>query len=111
MKVFVNFGEHSPQGNGETHLSVTLPAGIRTGEQVQQAAVDAVDQVKTDLLQARKQGIPVTLGLPEQPVLACAVLQAVRGVLGYVPYVALSPAASGEEIDLEEVREAARALL
>lgn len=67
--------------------------------------MDAVSQVKTDLLQAKIQGMPITLGLPKHPAAACAVLQAVQGV---VPYVALDSEYQGEEIDLVEIRESVR---
>ncbi|MED3275743.1 hypothetical protein [Bacillus thuringiensis] len=49
--------------------------------------------------------------LPDSVIGACALLQAVRGLLGYTPYVAWSTSSGLEELDLEEIREESRRLI
>lgn len=79
--------------------------------ELNQVIIKTIKTVKQDLLQAKEQGYAITLGLPDSVIGACALLQGVKGILGYIPYVAWSTSFDLEELDLEEIYEESRRLL
>lgn len=101
MKLVVDFTGKS-LGN-----IVSKPVKGSTRGEVCSSVLEAVGSVRPELVKAQEKGQPITMKLPDDAVLACATLQAVRGLLGSVPFVALP---NGEEVDLEEIREVAREL-
>lgn len=104
MKLMVNFTGKAEQSPGKI---VSKPIKGNTREEVSSSVLEAVGSVRHELMEAQEKGQPITMKLPDDAALACATLQAVRGLLGSVPFVALP---NGEEVDLEEIREAAREL-
>lgn len=112
MKLFIDF--HGKYVINQTNCLYIKREVINNSEypvRLIQSVICVINTVKQDLLEAKKNGYPITLGLPESPVSACAILQAVRGILGYVPYVSFSPEFPFKELDLEDIRLEARCLL
>jgi len=63
----------------------------------------AVDEEREHILSAKELDQPVTIILPNHGVMAVALTQAVRGLLGRTPYV---QSAGTDEVDTESIREA-----
>ena len=72
---------------------------------IMEAVGQAVDEKREQILSAKENDRPVTIILPDHGVMAIALTQAVRGLLGRTPYV---QSVGGEEIDTESIREAFR---
>jgi len=90
-KVVINFSGQSPE-------DVELKNDV-----IMEKVSRAVDEVRKTILDAKKNGNPVTVILPDHGVMAVALTQAVRGLLGRTPYV---QSAGTDEVDTESIREA-----
>jgi hypothetical protein len=88
-KMVINFSGKTPQ---KTDYS-----GIM------EAVGQAVDEKREQILTAKKNNQPVTVILPDHGVMAVALTQAVRGLLGRTPYV---QSTGTDEVDTESIREA-----
>lgn len=112
MKLFIDFhGKYVINQTNCLYVKREMTNNSEDPVQLVQSVIHVVKAVKQDLLEAKKNGYPITLGLPDSSVSACAIIQAVRGILGYIPYVSFSPEFPFKELDLEDIREEARYLL
>ncbi|KXY68808.1 hypothetical protein MKY89_31195 [Bacillus sp. FSL W7-1294] len=110
MKLLVDFhGKY--EGKNCKYIVSEFPNNWENSFELNQIVIKTIKAVKEDLLQAKKQGYIITIGLPDSVIGACALLQATRGLLGYTPYVAWSTSSGLEELDIEEIREESRRLL
>ena len=71
---------------------------------IMEAVGQAVDEKREQILSAKENDRPVTIILPDHGVMAVALTQAVRGLLGRTPYVRNT--GSDDEVDTESIREA-----
>ena len=110
LKLFVDFyGKYEVQNC--KYIVSKFPDNWENSFELNQIVIKTIKTVKEDLLQAKQQGYMITIGLPDSVIGACALLQAVRGFLGYTPYVVCFTSLGLEELDLEEIREESRRLL
>lgn len=110
LKLFVDFNGKYEEQNCK-YIASQFSMDWKNSSELNQTVIKTVKKIKNDLLQAKTQGYTITLGLPDSVIGACALLQAVRGILGYMPYVAWSTISGLEELDIEEIREESRRLL
>ncbi|SDZ23530.1 hypothetical protein [Thermoactinomyces sp. DSM 45892] len=111
MKLFVDFHGVYDSNKGNCKYVVSkLPLDFQSSLELNQFVMKTVKLVKDDLLEAKKQGYGITLGLPDSPIGACAIVEAVKGIIGYTPYVLFSYEPTWCELDLEEIREESRDL-
>ncbi|WP_028778730.1 hypothetical protein [Shimazuella kribbensis] len=88
-----------------TH-EIVLNGDCLTQEDIVLEVARAVDEVRENILDAKRNGERVVLILPDNGVMAIGIFQAVRGLLGNrVPFVR---GWNTEEIDTENIREAFR---
>lgn len=74
-------------------------------EEIMMEVSRGVDQVRDAILDAKKNGISVTLVLPDHGPMAVGIVQAVRGLTGSIPFV---QGPGTDEVDTESIREAFR---
>ncbi|WP_044640738.1 hypothetical protein [Risungbinella massiliensis] len=68
----------------------------------------AIDQVRSIILNARKENSLVTIALPDHGVAAAALIQGIRGLTGHVLFTVVKTPEGIKEVDIEEVREIMR---
>ena len=110
LKLFIDFHGKYKEQDGKYIVS-EFPSNWNTLVELNQIVIKIMKMIKEDVLQAKKQGYMITIGLPDSVIGGCALLQGIRGLLGYTPYIVCSTSLGLEELDLEEIREESRRLL
>ncbi|SDY87123.1 hypothetical protein [Thermoactinomyces sp. DSM 45892] len=87
-------------------VEVDIKVGVTRKNEIMLEASRSVEQVRDILLESEEKGFPlVTVIVPDNGVLSVAIIQAIRGLTGSIPFV---QGLETEAVDTESIRESAR---